>query len=177
VTNPFLDPSPWRPTKRKVFISYHHRGDQAYYDAFSRHFCDTFEVVRDNSVDRIFDSDNVEYVMRKIREEYLSGTSCTIVLCGPLTASRKYVDWEIKATLDKQHGLIGINLPTNPVSETGCVTVPQRLFDNIQSGYAQWAEWAALQQGAPYLQRLIETANSRPKDLAANGRAMRERNG
>lgn len=80
--HPFLLPSPWRPTRRKVFISYHHRGDQAFYDHFSRYFCDTFEAVRDKSVNRIFDSGDCEYVMRKIREEYLWGTSCTIVLCG-----------------------------------------------------------------------------------------------
>ena len=31
-------------TKRKIFVSYHHAGDQGYYDAFSRAFHDTYEV-------------------------------------------------------------------------------------------------------------------------------------
>jgi MTH538 TIR-like domain (DUF1863) len=177
VTNPFFDPRPFRPTRRKVFISYHHRGDQACYDAFSRHFCDTFEAVRDNSVDRIFDSGDADYVMRKIREDYLSGTSCTIVLCGPLTPWRKYVDWEIKATLDKAHGLIGVILPNNPPSEDGSFAVPYRLFDNILSGYAPWVKWEALGQGADHLQQLVEIANSRSKILIVNSRPMRERNG
>jgi hypothetical protein len=47
--------------------------------------------------------------MQRIRDKHITGTSCTIVLCGSLTPWRKYVDWEIKATLDKEHGLIGIN--------------------------------------------------------------------
>jgi len=49
--------------------------------------------------------------MRGIRENFITGTSCTIVLCGAQTHLRKYVHWEIKATLDKEHGLIGVNLP------------------------------------------------------------------
>jgi hypothetical protein len=98
--------------KRKVFISYHHGGDQAYYDAFSRAFSDRYDVITDNSLARGVESDVVEYVMRRIRENYITGSSCTIVLVGLDTWGRKYVDWEIDATLQKAHGLIGIQLPT-----------------------------------------------------------------
>ena len=59
-------------------------------------------------------SSSAEYVIRWIREGFITGPSCKVVLCGALTPQRKFVDWEIKATLDKDHGLIGINLPTNP---------------------------------------------------------------
>lgn len=109
--------------KRKVFVSYHHSGDQAYYDAFSKAFCDTYDVITDNSLEREVDSENVDYVMRRIRENYISGSSCTIVLVGKDTWGRKYVDWEIKATLEKEHGLIGVRLPTAPVSSENKVTV------------------------------------------------------
>ena len=71
-----------RAVKRKVFVSYHHRGDQAYYDAFSQAFHDTYEVITDNSLEREVDSDNVDYVMRRIRENHITGSSCTIVLVG-----------------------------------------------------------------------------------------------
>ena len=101
-------------SKRSIFVSYHHGGDRNYYEAFSRLLADTYEVIQDNSVERQIDSDNLEYVYRRIREEYLTGSSCTVVLCGEVTPWRKFVDWEIKATLDKEHSLIGINLPTNP---------------------------------------------------------------
>lgn len=128
--------------KRKVFVSYHHGGDQAYYNAFSQAFHDTYDVITDNSLERQIDSDNVEYVMRRIRENYITGSSCTIVLVGRDTHARKYVDWEIKATLDASHGLIGVRLPTAPVTAQGTVTVPGRLHDNVQSGYALWVPWA-----------------------------------
>ena len=77
-------------------------------------FADDYEVIQDNSVEREIDSNDAEYVTRRIREDFITGSSCTVVLCGAETPQRKFVDWEIKATLDKEHGLIGINLPTIP---------------------------------------------------------------
>src|SRR5688572_23612101 len=100
------------PARRKVFISYQHHGNRSYYTEFSRFFS-AYEAVEDHSVEREIDSDDAEYVSRCIRENYIKGSSCTIVLCGPTTYQRKFVDWEIKASLDSQHGLVGVNLPTN----------------------------------------------------------------
>ena len=88
-----------KPTRRKVFVSYHHGGDQAYYDEFSSFFHDQYEAVRDNSLERLVQSDDTEYVMRQIREQYITGTSCSIILIGAQSHERKYLDWEIKATL------------------------------------------------------------------------------
>src|SRR5258708_22776955 len=98
--------------KHKVFVSYHHGGDQAYYDAFSKAFHDTYDVIYDNSLERQVDSDDVDYVSRRIPENYITGSSCTIVLVGKDTAGRKYVDWEDDATPDKENGLIGGFLPS-----------------------------------------------------------------
>ena len=164
-----------QPVKRKVFTSYHHRGDQAYYDAFSRRFGDMYKVLTDNSLEREIDSDDVEYVMRRIREDYLTGSSCTIVLVGANTWGRRYVDWEIDATLQKQHGLIGVKLPTLPVVNDGCPK-PDRLQDNIDSGYAVWTWWETITNEPSKLAGLIETANAKPKRLINNGRARRLRN-
>lgn len=134
--------------QRSIFVSYHHDRDQACYDEFSRIFSDVYGIVRDNSLERLIDSDDPDYVMRRIRENHISGTSCTIVLCGPETRWRKYVDWEIKATLDKEHGLISVNLPHNPRDYLGRVHKPDRLQDNIDSGYALWVEWEVLRRRA-----------------------------
>jgi MTH538 TIR-like domain (DUF1863) len=164
-----------QPIKRKVFVSYHHGGDQAYY-AFSKAFCDTYDVITDNSLEREVDSDNVDYVMRRIRENYISGSSCTIVLVGKDTWGRKYVDWEIKATLEKEHGLIGVRLPTSPVSSENKVTVPDRLYDNIVKGYALWKTWNEITAGTLACTQLIEQANSRDKKLIDNSRERRLRN-
>jgi hypothetical protein len=62
-----------KPTRRKVFVSYHHGGDQAYYDEFSRYFHDQYEAIRDSSLDRLIQSDNTEYVMQQIRDRYITG--------------------------------------------------------------------------------------------------------
>ena len=163
--------------KRKVFVSYHHGGDQAYYVAFSRDFHDTYEVVTDNSLERSIDSEDVDYVMRRIRENYISGTSCTMVFVGAATWGRKYVDWELKATLDKQHGLIGVMLPTLPIAANGNVSVPERLNDNIGSGYAVWVSWYDFVASPQACTGYIEQANARDKRLIVNTRARRLRNG
>lgn len=166
-----------QPAKRSIFVSYHHGGDRSYYDAFSRLFADTYQAVEDNSVEREIESDDSEYVIRKIREEFITGSSCTVVLCGADTPNRKFVDWEIKATLDKEHGLIGVNLPSNPRQVDGNVIVPNRLFDNIQSAYAVWTNWNSLSQNPATLANLVEQANGKSKSLIRNGRELRTRNG
>lgn len=163
--------------KRKVFVSYHHGNDKAYYDGFINTFSNSYDVIHDNSVERAVDSTSTDYVIRRIRENFITGSSCTIVLCGPQTPWRKFVDWEIKATLDKQHGLIGVNLPTNPLNGNNSYTVPDRLHDNIQSGFAVWIDWATFTQSHQSVQQYIEVANSKSSRLINNNRALRQRNG
>lgn len=169
---------PLRTTvKRKVFVSYHHGGDQPYYDALAKHFCETYEVLTDNSLDRVIDSEDVDYVMRRIREGHVHGSSGTVVMVGSETPLRKYVDWEIMATLDKQHGLIGVQLPSAPVNANNTVNVPARLNDNINSGYALWLTWAQATGSAQQFADHIEQANARDKRLIVNNRERRLRNG
>lgn len=127
------------PTRRRIFVSYHHDNDQRYYNEFSRLYSETYDV-----------------------------------LCGAETPQRKYVDWEIKATLDKYHGLVGVNLPTSLNYGNG-VVVPERFGDNYHSGYAVWLQWQGLTTRA--LIDAIEAANSRSTSLINNSRPMRLRNG
>lgn len=164
-----------RPTRRRVFVSYHHGGDQAYYDAFSKAFHDEWESVFDNSLERQIDSDNTAYVMQRIRDNYISGTSCTVVLIGGQTHQRKYVDWEIKATLDKEHGLVGVVLPTHVKMMNGNIVVPDRFARNVQSGYANWLHWEHL--NANSLKSAVERAVAASKLLIDNPRDMKARNG
>jgi hypothetical protein len=165
------------PVKRSVFVSYHHGGDQQYYSAFTNAFHDTYEVIFDNSLERQIDSDNADYVLQRIRDNFVKGSSCTIVLCGVETPWRKYVDWEIKATLDMSHGLIGVNLPTNRPNANGSVTVPDRLHDNIQSNYAVWTNWAEFTVNASAVKSAIEQAIVKPAASIVNNREMTPRNG
>lgn len=165
-----------RPVKHKIFVSFHHGGDQAYYEAFSKAFHDSYNVIYDNSLERKIDSEDVEYVTRRIRENYINGSSCTIVLVGKETSGRKYVDWEIKATLDAQHGLIGVHLPTAARSAQNKIIVPERLHDNIQSGYATWLSWQDITSSAGQLERYIADAKSRSVSLIVNSCERRLRN-
>ena len=163
------------PEKPRVFVSYHHDNDQEYYDRFSMLFGKAYDILTDTSADRLIRSDDAEYQMRRIREDYITGSSVTVVLCGAESYKRKFIDWEICATLNKGHGLLGINLPTNPVSAQGKVIVPSRLHDNIESGYAMWMQWT---EGPALMAKAIDNARSRATQgsLIRNSRATMERN-
>lgn len=58
-------------------------------------------------------SSKPEYVINAIRDGYISGSSVSIVLLGPCTHSRRFVDWEIKRGLLNGNALLGIILPPN----------------------------------------------------------------
>lgn len=163
--------------RRRIFVSYHHGGDQPYYDAFSGHYHDNIHIITDNSLDRAIDSSNVEYVMRRIREEHLHGSSCTVVLCGASTPNRKYVDWEILASLNQGMGLVGIGLPSIQHFPNGGTAKPLRLQDNIDSQYAEWTMWNDLVNDPAILSQKIELAVSKSTRLINNTRARMTRNG
>jgi hypothetical protein len=162
---------------RKVFVSYHHELDHQVYSLFASIVAGVYDCVVDRSVDRAVDSDDAEYVMRRIRENHITGTSCSIVLCGNETPWRKYVDWEIKASLDKNHGLIGVRLPTARVDVTGRVIVPDRLHDNMVTGYAEWVDWSTVVSGAAAFKLVVERARLKSATLINNSRPARVRNG
>ncbi len=107
--------------RHKVFVSYHH-DDQTAVDTFIR----TFDEERDVFITRglgvemdptIIDSDNTAYVMQRIRTLYLKDSTVTIVLMGKCTYARRFVDWEIQASLRHgetvtPNGLLGVKLPS-----------------------------------------------------------------
>lgn len=141
--------------KSKVFVSYHHKNDQYYYDKFSKLFNDRYDILYDNSADRQIDSYNPEYQMRRIREDYITGSSITVVLCGRETWKRKFVDWEICATLNKQHALLGIILPSHSL-DTGYNNIfSNTSYDNVSSASA-----LSLQSSNPLLDRSYHNCNS-----------------
>jgi hypothetical protein len=163
--------------RRKVFVSYHHGGDQAYYDEFSRMFSDRYELIYDHSLERKVGSEDPEYVMRRIREKYLTGASVTVVLCGRETPWRKYVDWEICASLNQQMGIVGVKLPTITPGTNGSVIVPDRLHHNIESGYAIWTEWNQVYNDPAFLLLKIEEAYEKSVRLIDNSHPTMQKNG
>ncbi len=128
--------------KHKVFISYHHKDDTEVKE-FIKKYADTYGVffprIVGDDYDTTINSDNTDYIMRAIREKYLTDSTITIVMIGDETWKRKYVDWEIASTLrddsnNKRSGLIGIFLPGRNIYNT---KIPERLKSSIQSGYAR----------------------------------------
>ena len=80
------------------------------------------DKIVDQSVklDQIIDTNfPTEDTLRRIRENHISQATVTVVLIGPRTWQRKFVDWEIGATLrdttmNPRCGLLGVLLPTHP---------------------------------------------------------------
>lgn len=77
----------------------------------------------DKSLHDAIDSDNEEYIMRKIREDYLSDSTVTIHLIGPWSnddlgwEEQKFIKRELQASLyhginNTLNGVLGIVLPT-----------------------------------------------------------------
>jgi hypothetical protein len=136
----------------KVFVSYHHANDEAYRDAFEQLFASTYGVLISKSVligdiPSWLDTDTVR---AKIRDEYLTDSTVTVVLVGTQTWQRRHVDWEISSSirqtkLSSRSGLLGIILPTHPsyyMQGYDPGIVPPRLADNQRCGYAHIYNWA-----------------------------------
>ncbi|SIN61324.1 MTH538 TIR-like domain [Vreelandella aquamarina] len=123
--------------RRKCFISYHH-ADQREVDQFIRDFdheADTFIArgLGNEMPGEVVQSSNTDYVMRRIRELYLDNSTVTLLMLGRCTWARRYVDWELQASLRQgettsANGLLGIKLPSYP-DQGGCF--PKRFNDNL----------------------------------------------
>jgi MTH538 TIR-like domain (DUF1863) len=86
--------------RRKCFISYHH-ADQTVVNQFindfdHNHDCFIARGLGEEMPGDVINSSNTDYVMSKIRERFLGGSTVTIVFMGRCTWARRYVDWEIK---------------------------------------------------------------------------------
>lgn len=164
--------------KPKVFISYHHK-DQVFINDFRLRFGAAYDVFTDCSLDEAIESTDLHYVNRTIREDFITGTSITIVICGTDTWRRKCVDWEIYSTLYKDHAILGLILPhVQPVVRDGRPVrlIPDRLHANIASGYGHWIEWP---QNPQILKQAIDHALQRSKQYKAyknNSAAKMQRN-
>ena len=87
-----------------------------------------------------------------IRDDYLQNSTVTVVLVGAHTWQRKYIDWEIGSSMratknNTRSGLLGIILPTYPRPPENpqnyyIRTIPPRLHDNIECGFAKIYGWS-----------------------------------
>ncbi|NPE28642.1 TIR domain-containing protein [Methanococcoides sp. SA1] len=137
--------------KHKVFVSYHHANDQEYRDVFEDILAKyDISVIKSVKMGDIDETLKTETVRQKIRDEYLKDSTVTVVLIGEETWKRKHVDWEIGSSLrhtqnNPRSGLLGIILPTYPRNSTTKYnehTIPPRLHDNVNCGFATIYNWS-----------------------------------
>ena len=139
-------PYPIQPVKRKVFISYY-ASDKSEADAFVDHWANSEGIFIAKTIglsgfEDFIDSTNSDYVIGQIRRIYLSDSTVTLVLIGKCTHGRRYVDWELKASLRQgdaytPNGLIGILLPS---VRTGAYLPPrfEANWNKEVGGYARY---------------------------------------
>jgi len=124
--------------RRKCFISHHH-ADSAAVDRFIARFGSGNFIKRGVTMpEEVIDSNNADYVMRRIRELYIQDSTVTIVLIGACTWARRFVDWEVQASLRQPasglpNGLLAILLD-NGISPA----LPNRVKLNKDTGYAEY---------------------------------------
>lgn len=174
-----------KKTRHRCFISYHH-DDAREVEQFIQQFDHNRDILIARGIGAsmpgdIINSTNDEYIKQRIRSQYMQGTSVTIVLIGHETWKRRYVDWEIAASLrntptSSANGLVGINLPSAD-SAVGKL-LPDRLADNVNGshGYARWWKYP---NSAESLANMIEeayTARTAKYHLRNNSRPLRLRN-
>lgn len=152
--------------RHRVFISFHN-DDQRFKDEFVAMMGGNIvdESVSDDDID---DANlNVSEIRRRIRDNFISDATVTVVLIGPCTWQRKHVDWEIGSSLRKtQHnsrcGLLGILLPNHPDFRNETYNprlIPPRLAINCGDNdpYAVIYDWP-VQQEAAEIRRWIHEA-------------------
>lgn len=128
--------------KHKCFVSYH-KADQTAVDDFCDKFDGTFIRRGIAMTDDIIDSEDTDYVMSRIRELYLQDSTVTIVLIGKCTWARRFVDWEVQASLRQPrngpppNGLVAIQLYQS------YKTLPDRVSLNVDSGYSKFYTYPA----------------------------------
>ena len=137
-------------SRHKVFVSFH-SDDLARKNKF-------VNMLGNRIVDRsVGDGDiatkgvKVAEIYRQVREGFIADATVTVVLVGCCTWQRKYVDWEIGASLtDTEYngrcGLLGILLPSHPdCGDTGYNErlLPPRLAGNLngEESFAQLYDW------------------------------------
>ena len=113
--------------KHKVFISF--KTEDKEYKKYIQENLDVDMI--DKSLNERIDSDDEDYIMRKIRKDYLSDSTVTILLIGANSAEnkgwkeQKYIKRELQASLyngknNTRSGILGIVLPS--------------MYDNIYKG-------------------------------------------
>lgn len=137
------------PPRRKVFVSFH-IADRRWKDEFSKLMKDFVEDRSVNEGDVEADGRDMDDILRQIREKHIADSTVAVVLIGHCTWRRRFIDWEIHASLrctsaNPRLGLVGIVLPNHPNhgASRNPRLMPPRLADNIggKQPFARVYDW------------------------------------
>lgn len=165
--------------RHKCFISYQ-QVDEDEVKKFIDDYDDVFipKVLGVSDVDDFIDSTDTDYVLRRIRELYLTDSTVTIVMIGECTWSRRYVDWEVASTLrndpnNRRSGLMAITLKS--VASSATKQLPPRVADNVDedSGFARW--WKYPTSSDRLRSRIDIALTARDTKTPVNSRELFER--
>lgn len=167
--------NPLATPKRKVFVSYYHADDQNYRNALETWYGHLF-ISKSVDPHDITTDLSTEYIKHLIQDGYISDCTVLMVLISQHTRGRKHVDWEISAALNYKvgegsAGLLGILLPTFPLLPNGSYqyeNIPDRLADNVKSGYAAIYNWNVACASAAALLQIIEKSYASRAELSSN---------
>jgi hypothetical protein len=166
-------------TRHKCFVSYRVTDIdevERFLDDFGTEFIPRSVGVTEE--DDFIQSDDDDYIKRRIREEYLTDSTVTIVLLGSCTWSRKFIDWEISSSLrddtkNRRSGLLAFPLP----SMENSARLPDRIRDNWVEAdeSSSYALYRAYPTTTPALRRAIDKAfdaRTAKTSLVDNSRAL-----
>lgn len=169
-------------TRHKCFVSYH-VADLVEVEVFLNDFGSEFipRSVGVTEEDEFIESDDAEYIKRRIRELYLSNSTVTIVLLGQCTWGRRFVDWEVSSSLrndavNKRNGLLVYPLP----SMNNKARLSDRISDNIVQGSQaeSYARYMSYPTSTSVVRAHIESAfgdRNAKAELVDNSRALRQK--
>jgi hypothetical protein len=165
-------------TRHKCFVSYRVTDKEEverFLDDFGTEFIPRSVGVTEE--DDFIQSDD-DYVKRRIREEYLTDSTVTIILLGSCTWSRKFIDWEISSSLrndtsNRRSGLLAIPLP----SMENSARLPDRIRDNWREDdeSSSYALYSAYPSTTSALRQAIEKtfdARTEKATVVDNSRAL-----
>ena len=164
-----------------IFTSFDHGQDDYWAIRFVDLFHEFFEIHSARSISLTAGSGE-EHIRSLIEGGYMGDGTVCVVLLGTHTYARCRVDWEISAALEKKpsraSGVLGLRLPVHPdFGKNARVPqrLPQRLEDNLRSGYALLNDWSETPQKVRgWVSDALRIA-SRSTNLAVNKAAPLER--
>ena len=92
--------------------------------------------------DPFIDSDDDDYIKSHISGKYMADSTVTVLLVGRCTWARRFIDWEVAATLrdspkNKRSGLVAYKLPSADENQKA----PKRLLANYKKEEESYAEY------------------------------------